>query len=238
MPGETQDILHSRRLRRSAPLTLAGYDRFRHVVNADGALPAPIKGLFVAVAAIVKRYEDMAQRELARAKEIGLSLDHANAGVVALCSSRGEGAALAFQAMVDEVYGPDDQPMPEPAERKVADGEARENFLKYFGEMPPSLGALVDDVPLAADAYYLMREGTLGGSAIGAKHAELLLVTVLAADYNALVSVHAAGALRAGASRAELYEAILCAVPVAGLSGWVAAYNAIDAAERSAGSGR
>jgi len=37
------------------------------------------------------------------------------------------------------------------------------------------------------------------------------------------------GARRAGASEAEIAEAVLCAVPVAGLSAWVVGATAMDA---------
>jgi alkylhydroperoxidase/carboxymuconolactone decarboxylase family protein YurZ len=95
--------------------------------------------------------------------------------------------------------------------------------------MPPSLGKLLDLVPVGGDAYYLMREGTLSGTALEPRHAELLLVTVLAADYSNWASVHMDGARRAGASEAEVAEAVLCAVPVAGLSAWVVGATAMDA---------
>ena len=98
--------------------------------------------------------------------------------------------------------------------------------------MPPSLGKLIELVPLGADAYYLMREGTLGGTALSPRDAELLLVTVLAADYSEWAAVHMDGARRAGASEAQIAEAVLCAVPVAGLSAWVVGATAMDAGGR------
>ena len=114
---------------------------------------------------------------------------------------------------------------------EVAPGEAERNFLGYFGTMPPSLGKLIELVPAGADAYYLMREGTLSGTALDPRHAELLLVTVLAADYSDWASVHMDGARRAGASEAEVAEAVLCAVPVAGLSAWVVGATAMEKGE-------
>lgn len=223
-------LLESTLLRRIAPKTLAGYARFRCIIDEDGALPARIKALYVAVAATTKGYPEMARRELARARVSGLSREEASSAVTALCSVRGEGAALRFLAVLEEEYGADRVEEVPLREISVSSTEARDNFLAYFGTMPPSLGKLVDHLPIAADAYYLMREGTLAATAIGTKYAELLLVTVIAADYSPLVAVHAKGAVTAGASEIELYEALLCAVPVAGLSAWVASSNAIDAA--------
>ena len=45
-------LLKSPLLRRIAPMTVGGYRRLRTVVDADGALPARIKALYVAVAAL------------------------------------------------------------------------------------------------------------------------------------------------------------------------------------------
>ena len=145
-----------------------------------------------------------------------------------LSSSRGEGAALRFAGVLKQVYGEAASVDAIEAPIEVADGEARQNFINYFGTVPPSLGKLLDLVPLGADAYYLMREGTLSGTALDPRHAELLLVTVLAADYSPWSSVHMDGARRAGASEQEVAEAVLCAVPVAGLSAWVVGATAMD----------
>ena len=144
-----------------------------------------------------------------------------------LSSARGEGAALRFRKLFASAY-PDagDEPC-EAADLEVAPGEAEANFLAYFTTMPPSLGKLLDLIPTAADAYYLMREGSLSGTALEPRHAELLLVTVLAADYSSWSSVHIQGARKAGASEREVAEAVLCAVPTSGLSAWVVGATAM-----------
>jgi len=217
------------RLRRDAPKTVAGFRRWRAIIDSDGAIAAPIKRLFVACAATVKGYEDMALRELAAARDAGLSEAQAGAAVAILSSVRGEGAALRFHRLFDQVY-PDavDPDMPD-EDMTVEPGAAEANFLHYFGTMPPSLGKLFDLVPAGADAYYLMREGTLAGTALGPVNAELLLVTVLVADYSDWSKVHMQGARKAGASEEAVAEAVICAVPTAGLSAWVIGATAMDA---------
>lgn len=226
--AQKNQLLNTPLLRENAPKTLAGYQRFRHVIDSEGTLPAKIKALFVAVAASTKGYLDQAHRELERGMALGLSFAEASAGVTILCSVRGEGAALRFLNLIEQVYPDRSNPAASLTEIEVGPSEAKDNFLSYFGAMPVSLGELVDHLPVAADAYYLMREGTLATTPIGKVNAELLLVTVIAADYHPLAAVHARGAITAGASKAQLYEAILCAVPVAGLSAWVATINAIE----------
>lgn len=216
-------------LRRDAPKTTAGFRRWRAIIDRDGALPARVKRLFVACAAVVKGYTELALHELAAARESGLTEIEAAAAVAVLSSVRGEGAALRFHGLFRTVYPeavdpewPDDDLVVEP-------GAAEANFLHYFGSMPPSLAKLFDLNPLGADAYYLMREGTLSGTALGPIHAELLLVTVLVADYSEWSAVHMNGARKAGASEEAVAEAVICAVPTAGLSAWVIGATAMDA---------
>lgn len=97
-------LLSTALLRANAPKTLAGYARFREVIDGDSALPGRIKALFVAVAASTKGYVEMAERELARGKAAGLTFAEAASGVTILCSVRGEGAALRFLGIVERVY--------------------------------------------------------------------------------------------------------------------------------------
>lgn len=222
-------LLSAPLLRSIAPKSLAGYARFREATDKDGALPARLKALYIAVAATMKGYEAMAKRELSRGRELGLKFCEAASGAAILCSVRGEGAALRFLSVLEAEYPDRSDPSTPAPDIIVAEDEARNNFLAYFNVIPPSLGKLLELVPIAADAYYLMRQGTLGGTAIGQKYAEMLLVAVLAADYSPLASVHINGARKAGASETEICEAILCSVPVSGLSGWVVGANAMDA---------
>jgi alkylhydroperoxidase/carboxymuconolactone decarboxylase family protein YurZ len=218
--GENE-LLHLPLLRARAPKTLGGYGLFRSVIDSDGALPARIKALFVSVAAATRGYELLARRELARARNIGLTFDEAAAAVAILSSVRGEGAALRFNGILDSEFPGAALKEPAQPRAEAAPGEAKANFLAYFGEIPPALGTLLELVPVAADAYYLMRQGTLSGTPLGQKFAELMLVTVLVADYSNWAGVHIKGARTAGASEHEIAEAILCAVPASGLSAWV-----------------
>ena len=231
MQPDTSPLLSVGRLRANAPKTIAGFRRFRSVIETDGALPAAIKHLFVAAAACAKGYEAMAVRELGAAAAHGLDVERAGSALTILSSSRGEGAALRFAGIYAAVYGDAATITADETQIDVAPGETEKNFQGYFGTVPPSLAKLIELVPVGADAYYLMREGTLSGTALEPHHAELLLVTVLAADYSNWSSVHMDGARRAGATETQIAEALLCAVPVAGLSAWVVGATAMDGAK-------
>lgn len=208
-------------LRSHAPYTLAGYAAFRDVIDRDGAVPARLKALFVAVTAIDRRYPDLARRELVRGVELGLTVTEATAGIIVLSSLRGEGAALEFAELVTSTMAlgalPEPQQLPD-----AAPGEAVANFEAYFGTIPPPLAQLLRLVPRAADAYYLMRRGSIDANPLSPKHGELLLLAILAAGYSPMAATHVRGARRAGASDEEIAEAVLCAIPAAGVAAWMA----------------
>jgi alkylhydroperoxidase/carboxymuconolactone decarboxylase family protein YurZ len=67
-----------------------------------------------------------------------------------------------------------------------------------------------------------MRQWSLAENKLASKHVELLLCTVNAAEFSSrFVNVHATGARKAGATEAEIVEAVLCAIPVAGVASWL-----------------
>lgn len=222
-------LLESDLLRDIAPYTVSGYALFRDIVETDGALPAKIKSLFVAVAAINKGYGELARREVERACRLGLGLKEAAAGFILLSSLRGEGAALEFKAVLDAVYPQPDTPRQARPTVKAEPGEAENNFKQYFGTVPPALAKLLQLSPKGADGYYLMRRGTIECNSLNKKYAELLLVTVLASDYSPMAATHIKAARTAGANDRELAEAILCAIPSAGIAAWIGAGALLEA---------
>lgn len=207
-------------LRGHAPHTLAGYAGFRAVIDTDGAVPARLKALFTAVAAIDRRYPDLARRELARGASLGLTVRDATAGLIVLSSLRGEGAALEFADVIASVFKDSGAPPPQDLPR-AGPGEAEANFLTYFGTIPVPLAQLMRLCPAAADAYYLMRRGSIDANPLSPKHGELLLLAILAAGYSPMAATHVRGARMAGATDQEIAEAVLCAVPAAGIAAWM-----------------
>ena len=209
-------------LRGYAPYTLAGYEKFRSVIESDGALPARLKALFATVAAVDRRHLALARRELARGVALGLTPKEATAGLIVLTSLRGEAAAIDFATLIEESF--DDPAAPSPqALPEAAEGEAESNFRAYWeGSIPAPLVQLIRLVPEAADAYYLMRRGSIDANPLSPKHGELLLLAILAAGYSPMAATHVRGARNAGASEEEIAEAVLCAVPSAGIAAWMA----------------
>jgi 4-carboxymuconolactone decarboxylase len=200
-----------------APYTLAGYAEFRAVIEEDGAVPARLKALFASVAAVDRHYLDLSRRELARGASLGLTVTDATAGMIVLCSLRGEGAAQRFGALIADCFGGAEAPEPQPLPA-AAPGEAEANFRQYFGTIPAPLAQLMRLVPRAADGYYLMRRGSIDANPLSPKHGELLLLAILAAGYSPMAATHVRGARMAGASDEEIAEAVLCAVPSAGMA--------------------
>lgn len=224
-------LFNSELLKELAPFTISGYDLFREVIETDGALPAKLKSLFAAVAACNRRYPVLARKELDRAARLGLTRNEAAAGLILLSSLRGEGAALAFDATIREIYPPacndDANPSRHPSSRqpelvRAAPGEAEANFKAYFGTVPPALATLLRLAPKGADGYFLMRKGTIDCNQLDRKAAELMLIAVLASDYSPQATTHIRAARAVGATDEEMAEAILCAVPSAGIAAWMA----------------
>ena len=223
-------MFNSELLKELAPFTISGYDLFREVIETDGALPAKLKSLFAAVAACNRRYPALARKELDRAARLGLTRNEAAAGLILLSSLRGEGAALTFDAAIREIYPPachaEDPPRRPPAHQpelvRAAPGEAEANFKAYFGTVPPALATLLRLAPKGADGYFLMRKGTIDCNQLDRKAAELMLIAVLASDYSPQAATHIRAARAVGATDEEMAEAILCAVPSAGIAAWMA----------------
>jgi 4-carboxymuconolactone decarboxylase len=206
-------------LRANAPYTLAGYGEFRAVIDTDGAAD--------------RRYPDLARQELKRGVALGLSVTDALAGIIVLSSLRGEGAAGEFAAMVQECVPPGDAAADAPPVT-AQPGEAEANFREYFGTIPPPLAQLMRLSPRAADAYYLMRRGSIDANPLSPKYGELLLLAILAAGYSPMAARHVDGARRAGATDAEIAEATLCAIPAAGIAAWMAVGGLLEPAPEPA----
>lgn len=227
---ESNALLDVPLLKRLAPFTRAGYAMFREVIDTDGALPAKLKLLLAAVAACNRSYLALAASELRAAAHAGITQDEAASGLILLSSLRGEGAALAFAHLLQDVYGPANAGTDTSPLVRAGPGEAQANFEAYFGTVPPALAALLRLVPRGADGYYLMRKGTIDCNQLDRKSAELMLIAVLASDYSPMAATHIRAARAVGATDAEMAEAILCAVPSAGIAAWMGAGVLIETA--------
>jgi len=220
---ESNALLQSVLLKQLAPFTRSGYALFREVIETDGALTAKLKCLLAAVAACNRGYRDLARTELARAARLGITLNEAASGLILLSSLRGEGAALAFDALLRAVFPVPTEAATEPDLVRAEPGEAEANFKAYFGTVPPALATLLRLAPRGADGYFLMRRGTIDCNQLDRKSAELMLIAVLASDYSPMAATHIRAARAVGATDEEMAEAILCAVPSAGIAAWMAA---------------
>lgn len=209
-------------LRRYAPYTVSGYRLFRQIIETDGAIPADFKSLLVAVAAVARGKDELALAELERGARLGITIDQAVAGLIVLSSLRGEAAGMTFESLLAKVYGPAGD-VPPVEQVPVAPGEARHNFETYFGQVPVPLQVMLDRLPLGADAYYLMRRGSLDANPLSPKHGEFLLLSILAADYSPMTATHVRGARNAGATDEEIAEAMVCGIPAGGIAAWMAA---------------
>lgn len=185
----------------------------------------------MAAAAAVKGHDDMVQRELARAARGGLSLLDARGAAIAVLISRGEAVYERFAKAIDGAFGSAVCAGPDAGSAFEASAEgAMRYFQEYFGFVPDYISLMAEGAPRALEGYMLMREWALAENTLEAKLVELLLCTVNAAEFESrFVEVHAGGARREGAREEEIVEAVVCAIPVAGVAAWLPGADGIAA---------
>jgi len=210
-------------LTRLLPELVDGYERIRRYIESDSALAASSKALLVASAAATRGADQLARDELARGRDLG-----ANEAQVAVCAgvlllTRGEAATerlLAAALPLGEL----------PAARAASDLDAPAYFRAYnhAEELPVRLRLLREVAPEVFEGYFRMHHAVLSSDPQTDPFAELVLCTVNTAELaGAFVAIHAASARRRGVTDAQLVEAVLCAVPVAGVAAWAVGSAAI-----------
>jgi alkylhydroperoxidase/carboxymuconolactone decarboxylase family protein YurZ len=177
----------------------------------------------MASAAAARDQFDLLNREMGRARELGLSLTDARGAALAVMISRGEGVYATFTAAIDAAYGEKiGEPDAAGPDFELDRQGCLDYFAEYFGSVPDYVELMADEAPRALEGYVLMRQWSLAENKLAAKHVELLLCTVNAAEFSSrFVNVHANGARKAGATEAEIVEAVVCAIPVAGVASWL-----------------
>ena len=199
-----------------------GYARIREVTDTDGACAAWAKALYIACAAAVRHHPELLHRELARAADLGLSLGDARGAALAVLISRGEAVYADFTAAVDAAFDASDTDLVDVPDFDLDRDACLEYFHGYFGFVPDYIEVMASEAPRALEGYVLMRQWSLAENMLDAKHVELLLCTVNAAEFSSrFVNVHANGARNAGATEAEIVEAVICAIPVSGVASWL-----------------
>ena len=200
-----------------------GYARIRDVTDRDGACPAWAKAMYMACAASVRGQREMALREMTRSRELGLSLSDARGASLAVLISRGEATYDAFARAIDQAFDIPADRSSEPIPDFSLDRQAALDYFEgYFGFVPDYVEVMADNAPRALEGYVLMRQWSLAENMLDAKHVELLLCTINAAEFSSrFVNIHANGARNAGASEAEITEAVVCAIPISGVASWL-----------------
>ena len=206
-----------------APEVSAGYRQVRAEIETDGALTASLKALVCAVCASVLGFAELAARELARGRELGLDEDAIGIAGVALLLARGEAQAERFIDLAGGLA-------PTEAPRPVSELNAEAYFRAYLGvdALPTRMAIMQRYVPQVFAGYHRMHHGVLAAEPGATKRSELILVGVNAAQLQTrFIAIHAATARRAGATDEELVEAVVCAIPAAGIAAWASGAEAL-----------
>jgi len=215
----------------ASPATASALAGLARVVDEDGHLPRWFKHLLVASVCALKRRDAETRRWVASAIDAGATPASVMAVAIDATLSRGvHVAADLLDALA--ATGATVPTAPSAGQRTIDtdpdEAAIRTYFTEVFGAVPDRVALLMDHCFPAMAAYHLMRQAGLEDSVLPAHHLELVLVALNAAEYQPLfVEVHARGARQKGATEAELVEACVCAIPVAGVAAWLPASQGI-----------
>ncbi|MBW3664300.1 MAG: carboxymuconolactone decarboxylase family protein [Actinobacteria bacterium] len=186
------------------------------------SLPPKVIQLGLALAYANRGRDDEARRHGEAALAAGLTRPEAIEALLAGVLSRGMGVLHVNAWIVEAAAEGDWTPLPDAEAMDTA--AILEYFAGNFGEVPAWLEMLADASPPTLEAYYSLRSDILRDGALPRKHKELLLVVLNAVErYDVGMQVHMKGALAAGATEAELAEAMRAAIVGGGLVAWLAA---------------
>lgn len=213
-----------------APAELeAGYQALVDAALDLQALPSKVVHLGLAMTFQNKGADDDARRHGERALAEGLTKPEVVEALLAGILSRGVGMLHANRWLVDRAAEGQWEP-PNRGERMTT-AQILEYFSGNFGEVPSWLQALAASSGPTLEAYYAMRAEALRDGALLRKHKELILVIINSSErYHFGMDVHMKGAVAAGATRAELLEAVRTSIVSGGMVAWI---EAADVAERA-----
>ena len=202
-----------------APEVAAGYAQVRATIERDGALPASFKALVCAVCASVLDQAELAERELARGRALGLADREIGIAGVALLLSRGE---VQTQRFIDLAGGLAPAPTPRPSFRSSA---PRRISLTTSASMRCRRGwrSCSATCPRCSPATSGCITACSPPTRPPQASSEILLVGLNAAELQTrFIAIHAATARKAGATDEQLVESVVCAIPATGIAAWAA----------------
>jgi len=213
----------SSELRALLPEAVAGYERIRRFLMRDGELPAASKALLIAAAAAVRGIDELARAEVARARELGVDDELIAVCGAAVLLSRGEAACARLIGTAAPLSR-----MPPARPTGTLEGTAYFRGYNDGAPLPPRMRLLLELAPEVFEGYHAMHHAVLSSDPRTDPLAELALCTVNAAELQTgFIAIHAASARRRGVTDGQLVEAILCAIPVAGVAAWAAGAAAL-----------
>ena len=213
----------------------AGFDRLAELALESEALDPSVREVGLALTFAGRGMEREARRHGQRALDLGLTRPQVVEALVTGLLHGGYGIFWECAWMIEAA----------PAAPWVGDPDAAlddpSTIRAYFedvwgGALPPWLQLTGDASPEQLAAYYQLRTDAMGEGALAKKHKEIIIMLMSCAEhYDFGIDVHARGALAAGATKAEIIDAVRASVIAGGIVAWVAGFGLVDKALRDAG---
>lgn len=152
-----------------------------------------------------------------KALEAGASAQAAIEVVLTTAISRGPRALEASRVLLSTL--PHSGP---PQQKPATPTRPLEYFESEFGSLPDWVRRLAEFSPIALECYAILRQGLLADGAVPRRVKELLTMSLNAIDGSSGgIKSHAVAAVKHGASKEEILDALLQGLRVGGIIAWI-----------------
>jgi len=204
-------------LRQSAPYLAEALETLFGDQSSGGALGSQERELILMGLCTIHGTDADVIEHGRKALDAGASAQAAIEVVLTTAMSRGPRALMASQEFLSTLQDSDPPGLkPDTLTRPL------EYFEFEFGSLPEWVRRLAEFSPIALECYATLRQGLLVDGAVPRKVKELLTMTLNAIDGSGGgIKSHAVAAVRHGASKEEVLDALLQGLRVGGIVTWI-----------------
>lgn len=213
------------------PVFFKGFEQIWKGVFGRGLVPLKVKELIVGATFAAQDYARGSELHFRNAIEAGATRIEISEILTAAVISRGEKAYVTGHQTLPFCTYEDNKgraSATDVSETSVAD--IVKYFNGYYGKYLPHVRLLVEggyyDV---LRGYYTMRAEVLRDASLPRKYKEFLLMVINGASmFVDAMRIHVKGSLDCGATKEEIFEAMLLVIPTGGVAAWLGSVTACE----------
>lgn len=213
----------------------AGFDRLADLALESAELHSGVREIALALTFAGRGMTREARRHGERAIEAGLTRPQV---VEALCTGLLHGGYGVFWECAWMIDAAPAAPWVGHPDAELTDPVKIRAYFEnvWGGQLPPWLALTGDASPEQLAAYYTIRADAMGEGALAKKYKEIIIMMMSCAEtYQFGIVTHAKGAIAAGATRAEMIDAVRATIITGGIVAWVEGFGPVADALTEAG---